>query len=243
MVTCDEKHIPNGVLLPFMAHSRQSKIAHLQISWSEPLKKRLWQRVVQCKIRNQAACLAYHKGAEVAVFLEAMERRVASGDSDNLEAQAARYYWQKLFGSDFRRGGNDSINAALNYGYAVVRAFVARSQVGYGLLPAFGIHHDNDLNAFNLTDDMMEVFRPMVDNLVMTLVKQEEINPQDFILTQKNRQQLVNISNDLCQFAGQMHTIANACEKIAASVVNAIEGKSAALLQLPEFILQKDLPE
>jgi len=239
VITCDDKHMPNGVLLPFQPHSRQSRIAHLQISWSQSLKKRLWQRVVQCKITNQAICLESIAEKDESKRIYALASRVDSGDTKNIEAQAARYYWQRLMGKDFRRGGNDITNAALNYGYTVLRSFVARSQVAYGLLPTFGIHHCNQLNAFNLTDDMMEVFRPFVDDVVWHLKDSGKFDPKDNQLSIKIRQELANIGNVKCIIDGKSHTITNACDQIAASLVNAIEGKTPALLTLPKMSIRK----
>lgn len=235
VLTCDQTHMPNGVLLPFQPHSRQSRVAQIQQSWSEPLRKRLWQRVVQCKILGQADCLDRAYGEETSSRLRVLAARVASGDPDNIEAQAARAYWPRLFGPDFRRGGSDAINAALNYGYAVTRAFVARSQVAYGLIPAFGLHHDNDLNAFNLTDDLMEVFRPFTDAAVWDLKENGDLDPSAQSLSSALRQSLANIGNAHCRIEGKIQTIATACDKMAASLVSAIEGKSAALLMLPEM--------
>ncbi len=235
ILTCDRTHTPNGVLLPFLPHSRQSRIAHIQQSWTEPLKKRLWQRIVQCKILNQAACLDMAVGDTESSRLKALASRIGSGDPDNGEAQAAREYWPRLFGADFRRHGDDSINAALNYVYAVVRAFVARSQVAYGLIPAFGLHHDNELNAFNLTDDVMEVFRPLVDHLVFSLWQGNEISFGESSLPLQVRQKLAGAGTMNCRIGGQVHTLANACDLMAAGLVTAIEGKSAALLPVPEF--------
>ncbi len=235
VITCDETHIPNGVLLPFQPHSRQSRVAHIQISWTDSMKGRLWQRVVESKIKNQAACLEKASGNADAKRLYALAGQIKSGDPKNIEAQAAREYWPRLMGDDFRRSGNDITNAALNYGYAVLRAFVARSQVAYGLLPTFGIHHCNQLNAFNLTDDMMEVFRPFVDNMVWNMRQSDELNTDEHKLGASIRQSLANIGNVNCFIDGQNHTIANACDKVAASLVNAIDGKSPALLLLPEF--------
>lgn len=235
VLTCDRAHIPNGVLLPFQPHSRQSRVARIQMSWSEPLRKRLWQRVVQCKIQGQAASLDRIRDGNGASRLRALAARVGSGDPDNIEAQAARAYWPCLFGSGFRRGAGDATNAALNYGYAVTRAFVARAQVAYGLIPAFGIHHDNDLNAFNLTDDMMEVFRPFTDAVVRDLRESGDLDPAADGLSPALRQSLANIGNVRCRIEGQVQTVATACDRMAASLVSAIEGKSAALLVLPEM--------
>ncbi len=235
VLTCDRTHTPNGVLIPFQPHSRQSRVAHIQQSWSEPLRKRLWQRIVQTKISNQALCLAAAAGEDEAKRIYALADRVQSGDPDNIEAQAARDYWPRLMGTDFRRGGNDAVNAALNYGYAVVRAFVARSQVAYGLIPAFGIHHDSELNAFNLTDDIMEVFRPFVDRDVRAMKQDNLLKPEEDSLPSAIRQKLANMGNILCRIEGQAHTLTNACDKMAAGLVAAIEGKSAALLPMPEL--------
>lgn len=235
VITCDTTHIPNGVLLPFQPHSRQSRVAHVQISWTDSLKGRLWQRVVQSKITNQAACLEKTHSKEEAKRLYALAGRVKSGDPKNIEAQAAREYWPRLMGKDFRRSGSDLTNASLNYGYAVVRAFVARSQVAYGLLPTFGIHHASALNAFNLTDDMMEVFRPFVDHLVWTMKQDGVFEGGADQLSKEARATLANIGNGDCRIDGNTHTIANTCDKISASLINAIEGKSPSLLFLPEF--------
>lgn len=237
VMTCDKTHMPNGVLLPFQPHSRQSRVARIQQSWTEPLKKRLWQRIVQNKILGQATCLDMMVGGVESARLKAFAARVASGDPDNSEAQAAREYWPRLFGPNFRRHGNDNINAALNYGYAVVRAFVARAQVAYGLIPAFGIHHDNELNAFNLTDDVIEVFRPFVDHMVFGLHREGEIKPEDSSLPWGVRQKLAGVGTINCRIGGQVHTLGNACDLMAAGLVAAIEGKSAALLPVPGFLV------
>jgi CRISPR-associated protein Cas1 len=233
VVTCDETHMPNGVLLPFHPHSRQSRVAQVQMSWSESLRKRLWQRIIQSKITNQADCLDQCVGATESIRLRALIGRVGSGDPDNIEAQAAREYWPRLFGKDFRRGEGGTINAALNYGYAVLRAFVARSQVSYGLLPAFGLHHSNELNAFNLTDDVMEVFRPFVDLQVFDLLKGGQIEPNALSLPASVRQTLASIGSRTCSYDGQIHTIANASDKMAAALVSAIEARTPALFVMP----------
>ncbi len=238
VITCDQTHTPNGILLPFLPHSRQSKVAKLQLSWSESFKKRAWQRIVQTKISNQAKCLELCHGTETAKRVYAFSRQVDSGDTKNIEAQAAREYWKLLFENGFKRDGYGTINAALNYGYAVLRAYVARSQVAYGLLPAFGLHHDNELNAFNLTDDMMEVFRPFVDIRVFQMKRDTQLS-NDGILSQENRQHLVNLANELCLIDGEKQTIMNAADKMGASFVSALDGKSPALIHLPEMILPR----
>ncbi|MDH5723485.1 MAG: type II CRISPR-associated endonuclease Cas1 [Alphaproteobacteria bacterium] len=240
VLTCDYTHTPNGILLPFQPHSRQSRVAHIQSTWTDSLKRRLWKAVVQRKIQNQAACLEALIDKKSAKPLYSMAERVKEGDPNNIEAQAARDYWPKLMGKEFRRGRACITNAALNYTYAVLRAYVARSQVAYGLLPTFGIHHNNQLNAFNLTDDLMEVFRPFADKIVWDMRENGEFEENATNLNVENRQSLANIGNILCQIGGQSHSIGNACDKMAFGLVNAIEGKSSALLMLPEFIFESD---
>lgn len=160
IVTTDARHTPSGMMLPFHGHFRQGAVAALQAEISAPLRKRLWQTVVQAKICNQAAVLTGSGGDGRAIT--AMAGLVGSGDVTNVEARAARAYWGQLFAKFRRDDGADKRNMLLNYGYAVVRAAVARGLVAAGLLPAFGIGHASGSNAFNLADDMVEPFRPLL---------------------------------------------------------------------------------
>lgn len=183
VLTVGADHHPNGVLLPFLPHSRALKVMRAQLDTSQPMQKRLWQTIVQQKIRNQAAVLAHHPDAsrETRALL-AMAEDVRSGDPDNLEGQAAQRYFRALWGEDFTRNQPRFVNAALNYGYAVVRAAIARSLVVYGFLPAFGIHHRSEQNAFNLADDLIEPYRPLVDAHVVKgwpLEPERELSPKD----------------------------------------------------------------
>jgi CRISPR-associated protein Cas1 len=169
IVFSDQRHTPSGLALPFHRHHRQAAVAGVQMALTQPLKKRLWQALVVAKIENQAACLAARGKAGGSVA--AMARLVASGDPDNVEARAARDYWSLLF-EDFSRGDEGDLrNKMLNYGYAVVRAAVARALVANGLLPCLGLHHDSAANAFNLADDLFEPFRPIVDAKVAELTR------------------------------------------------------------------------
>jgi CRISPR-associated protein Cas1 len=236
VITCDETHMPNGVLLPFLRHSRQSRISLLQTGWSEAFRKRLWQKIIQGKIANQAACLTDKIGAEAATRLMALVDKVASGDPANIEAQAARTYWAKLFGPTFRRHAPDAINSALNYGYAVLRATVARAQVAYGLLPCFGLHHRGELNAFNLTDDVMELVRPSIDAHVFNLIRSGVIDPADDKLGPLQRQQLATLGALQARYAGQTFNLTAIADKLAANLVAAIEAKSTALFLIPDYL-------
>ena len=173
VVTCDEKHMPAGLLLPLEGHTVQSERFRWQIEASLPLKKQLWQQTVQAKIRNQASVLGRMSGTEVRCMI-AWANDVKSGDSENLEGRAAAYYWRRLFPemeSFTRDREGDAPNNLLNYGYAIVRAVVARALVASGLLPTLGIHHHNRYNAFCLADDIMEPYRPYVDELVTEILR------------------------------------------------------------------------
>jgi len=162
-VSCNEKHMPVSMMLPLVCHSLQTERFAAQAALSLPAKKRIWQQIVRAKIRAQAQLLEEKSGSDDG--LRAYAGRVRSGDAGNLEAQAARIYWQKLFAdSGFRRDPDgDGLNAVLNYGYAVLRAIVARSLCGAGLHPSLGVHHHNRYDPFCLADDLMEPFRPIVD--------------------------------------------------------------------------------
>lgn len=169
VITCDAAHHPNGVLLPFLSHSRTFKVMKRQLALTRPQKKRAWQGVVQQKLRNQATCLDQFT-TERGRFLREQAERVGSGDPENREGSGARYYFGELFGRNFSREQEVWQNSALNYGYAIIRAAIARSLVCHGFLPAFGLHHHSQLNAFNLADDFIEPLRPVVDLWVRTQI-------------------------------------------------------------------------
>lgn len=186
VVTCDKSHLPVGLLLPLYGNKVQTERYAEQIAASLPLKKQLWQQTVQCKIRNQAAMLQYVTGVEARNMLIWADS-VKSGDADNLEGRAAAFYWKTLFVDNprFTRGDEDIVNVMLNYGYAIVRAIVARALVGAGLIPTLGIHHHNRYDAYCLADDIMEPYRPYVDKLVVEVV--EEGVPEEFDVDVKRR--------------------------------------------------------
>lgn len=169
VVICDVNHAPRSVLMPLEGHHAQGGRLRAQWNASRPLFKQAWKQIVIAKIRMQAAVLDAY--GEAPASLEMMARNVTSGDEGNIEAQAARYYWPRMMGDDFRRDRlAPGANALLNYGYTVLRACTSRSVVGAGLHPSIGIHHSNQGNAFALADDLMEPYRPLVDCAVKTLV-------------------------------------------------------------------------
>ena len=172
VITCDSKNMPIGLLLPLCGNTTQNERFRMQVDASLPLKKQLWQQTIRQKISNQAKILSIYTNADVGCMY-AWADKVRSGDPDNLEARAAAYYWKNIFTdiSDFVRGRDgEPPNNLLNYGYAILRAVVARSLVASGLLPTLGIHHHNRYNAYCLADDVMEPYRPYVDGLVLDIM-------------------------------------------------------------------------
>lgn len=178
VITCDSRHMPSGMLLALQSNTVQNERYREQLDASLPLQKQLWQQTIQQKVRNQAVVLSSVIGDD-AKCMFVWSESVKSGDSENVEARAAAYYWKNLFPhiENFtreREGG--APNCFLNYGYAILRGVVARALVATGLLPTLGIHHHNRYNAYCLADDIMEPYRPYVDRLVLDIVKDFESN-------------------------------------------------------------------
>lgn len=233
IIFTDPTHTPSGVALPFHRHHRQADIAAKQVAASAPLKKRLWQAVVRAKIDNQAAALDY-VGAGGGSTLRKMAQRVGSGDPNNIEAQAARYYWGQ-FWRDFRRQDEgDRRNKMLNYGYAVVRSGVARALVASGLIPAFGLNHASISNAFNLADDVVEPFRPFVDILAWRATGEGALCRND--LSVADRRAMAGALLAEAQMGIETVTLMTAAERSAESLVRAIEAAMPAALTLPRLL-------
>lgn len=177
VVLCGANHMPAAIVWPVDAHHVQTGRMNDQIAASLPLKKRLWAQLVRAKILAQAATLDSIGASSTGFFL--LSRKVRSGDPDNVEADAARRYWPLLLGAEFRRDKDgDGVNGMLNYGYAVLRAGIARAVMAAGLHPSFGLMHSNRSNPMVLVDDLMEPFRPVVDREVCRLVREgaREVN-------------------------------------------------------------------
>jgi CRISP-associated protein Cas1 len=175
IIICNHTHHPTGMMLPMEGNNTQSERFRYQVDASQPLKKQLWQQTIQAKIQNQAAVLA-ERGIEYENMLY-WARSVRSGDPDNYEGRAAAYYWRYVFPPKvefFRGREGDPPNNLLNYGYAILRAIVARALVCSGLLPTLGIHHRNKYNAYCLADDIMEPYRPYVDQIVLKIIDNGE---------------------------------------------------------------------
>lgn len=235
LVCTDARHTPSGLMLPFHGHFRQSAVAAVQAGLSAPLRKRLWQAVVRMKIANQAAALAACGGDARPVA--AMGLLVGSGDPGNVEARAAREYWRGLFPQFRREDGADKRNMLLNYGYAVVRAAVARGLVAAGLLPTFGLQHASASNAFNLADDMVEPFRPFVDRAVWAMSEGGRVREGE--PTVSERRVLAALPLAPARLGRETMTVLAASEAVASSLARAMETKRVGALKLPGFVVDR----
>ena len=224
-------HLPVGIMLPLDAHHVQTERHRAQIAAKEPVKKRVWQALIRAKIAQQAAVLTHFTGGHAG--LAHMAGRVRSGDPDNLEAQAAQRYWPRLFGAVFRRDRDaDGVNALLNYGYAVIRAAVARAIVAAGLIPSLGVHHRNRSNPFCLADDLFEPYRPYVDWRVKLLMG-DETNPPPDLSQRETRAALLSLFNETVQVDERRLPLLYAIQAGATSLCRALTGGDRSLA-LPE---------
>ena len=228
-IACDEKHLPAAMLLPLVSHSMQTERFAAQAQLSFPARKRIWQEIVRAKLLSQARLL--EERTERDWGLGPLASRVRSGDAGNLESQAARLYWRALFGDFHRDPEGEGINSCLNYGYAVVRAIVARALCGAGLHPSFGVHHHNRYDAFCLADDLMEPFRPLVDRVVARV--RDEHGPKVVLDKESKR---VILEGVLARYMaeGESRTIFDWASRAASSLVAVVEGR-AEKLNLPEL--------
>ena len=222
-------HQPSGVFLPFLAHTRTTRLMRQQLDISRPLVKQAWARIIRAKIENQARCLRL-SGCIGAERLDSLAHRVRSGDSENLEGQAAAWYFVQLFGQGFQRSSERWTNAALDYGYAILRGAIARGLVAHGLHPPIGLFHCSEQNAFNLADDLIEAFRPLVDLHVFRhhATTEGDLNPQD-------KAALIALLNaDMAMPQGRMSAL-SAIEYTVESLVRLFEDENTAL-ELPILI-------
>ena len=232
-VTCDSTHHPTGLLLNLDGNTLQSQKFQAQLEATVPLKKQLWQQTVSSKINNQAAMLESIRIP--AKNLRNWAEEVKSGDSGNHEATAAAYYWKKLFPDflEFRRERyGPPPNNLLNYGYAILRAVVARSLVSSGLLPTLGIFHKNQYNAYCLADDIMEPYRPFVDKIIVNIVR---MNGKFLELTPNMKRDLLSIPAMDVKINEEKSPLMVAVQKTTASLTKCFEGKQRKIL-FPEFI-------
>ncbi len=228
LITCNETHHPAGLLLTLDGNTLQSQKYQAQVDASLPLKKQLWQQTVEQKIANQAAVLKGQR--QETNYMDTLARTVKSGDPDNNEAKAAAWYWKRLF-PDFlnftREREGLPPNNLLNYGYAILRAIVARNLVGSGLIPTLGIHHRNQYNAYCLADDIMEPYRPYVDTIVYQIVRG---NGKYLDMTPNMKTALLNIPAIDVTIDGQTSPLMNAVARTTASLCKCYEGEARKIL-------------
>ncbi len=225
-----QDHLPAGMMLPLDAHHVQTERHRAQVDASEPARKQIWRALVAAKLSQQVCVLAHFTGAGHG--LDEMARRVRSGDPDNLEAQGAQRYWPALFGKDFRRDrAAEGINAALNYGYAVVRAAAARAVVASGLIPSLGVFHKNRGNPFCLADDLFEPYRPYVDWRVKLMTLENPAPPS--LDDRATRAALLSLFNETILVGERKWPLLLALQASAASLCRALTSEDRKLA-LPE---------
>jgi CRISP-associated protein Cas1 len=226
IVICGDNYHPISLIWPFEAHHRAAALLYAQINASLPLKKQLWKIIVIAKIKAQINALTLvSERPEIAHKINPLLLKIKSGDPDNREAQAARYYWTAMMGTDFRRDRTDEgINSLLNYGYIVLRAATARAICAAGLHPTLGLHHKSDVNSFALVDDLMEPFRPIIDIAVKKLANNRSVK-----LTPETKRELVAIlQQDLVSDKG-ISPVINCLMRAAQSLGKSLEDGKADL--------------
>lgn len=228
-----DNHQPNGVFVPFLSHSRATRMLRLQLDIDRPAAKRAWAEIVKAKIANQAACLRL-AGKQDADRLDSYARRVRSGDSENIEAQASAFYFPLMFGAGFNRAQEGWINAALDYGYAVLRGAIARGLVAHGLLPSIGLFHRSEQNAFNLADDLIEPFRPLVDLHVFK--HRPSVANETAELAPPDKVALVALLNADMQMPRGVMTVLAAVEQATEALVRLYDGGAESVLELPRLV-------
>ncbi len=228
LITCDNTHHPVGLFLNLDGHTLQSQKFQAQVEVSIPLKKQLWQQTVMAKISNQALLMEQERLPNKLLLNYA--KAVKSGDSGNHEAKAAAHYWKQIippFLNFTRDRFGPPPNNLLNYGYAILRAVVARSLVASGLLPTLGIFHRNQYNAYCLADDIMEPYRPFVDRVVCNIIS---MNGKFLEMTTKMKTQLLSIPAMDVMIDGEKSPLMNAVQRSTASLAKCYEGKARKIL-------------
>ena len=228
VITCDNHSLPVGLMLPLYGNSTQNERFRYQLDASQPLRKQLWQQTIKAKIENQAAVLSACSGMPIK-NIKRWADDVRSGDPDNVEGHAAAYYWRYFFNNitgleNFTRNREGMApNNLLNYGYAILRAVVARALVTSGLLPTLGIHHHNRYNAYCLADDIMEPYRPYVDELVFAIVKEQGVD--NLQLTTTLKAQLLSIPTLDVVIGGKRSPLMVAATQTTASLYKCFSGE------------------
>lgn len=230
LFTCNRQHMPCAVLLPLGNHSRKLQALGIQLGTTKRFKNRMWQKIIKQKVLNQATCLEFNERGKIAE-LKQLANSVTEGDFTYNESQAALIYFRELFGEGFSRREDNVQNAALNYGYAIVRGVIARDICAYGFEPALGIFHRNELNAFNLADDLIEPYRPYVDLWVSKNISEDER-----YLLPSHKRQLVSLLFTEVTIDNEIHSLINAVKKTVSSFSSCCRSDSVKFLKLPQII-------
>jgi len=225
IISCGANRMPHSITLPIEGHTEQSERYKKQIAASVPLKKKLWQQTIEAKVYNQMRVL--QKLGKPAKRLQVLLKRVQSGDPDNIEGQAAAYYWKTLI-EDFKRDRyGEPPNNLLNYGYAIIRAMVARALVSSGLLPTLGIHHKNKYNAFCLADDIMEPYRPFMDLIVYNMFVNNKL--ESFLSTESKRH-LLSIGEVDGKFGKRISPLMVGMSRTTSTLYQCISGEKRKII-------------
>ena len=220
-ITCDEHHLPNGILLPYNGKIRMLESYKYQASCTQEFKNKLWDKIIKNKIYNQASILEYASQQEEATVLISMIDKVNNGDKFNIEAHVAQTYWKTIFRESFHyftRNMSDVRNASLNYGYAIIRSIISNTLSCKGFILYDGIHHRSELNQFNLTDDIIEPFRAFVDFEVYEIFENEGCEKKQ--LDSELKRRLLGIVDNEAYINKQKFTLINAIDKYCDGIYN-----------------------
>jgi CRISP-associated protein Cas1 len=234
IITTDASHTPNGIFLPYMQYYKNAETAFLQRDWSEPFKKRVWQKIVQQKIQNQAHVIR-DINKNLYKHLIELSKEVTSGDAENIEGRAAKEYWQAYY-NNFIRHTNSKVNSALDYAYMITRSLIAKNISALGFISCFGLHHCNTYNAFNLADDLIEPFRGIIDFKVRSMYEKDD---KDNNLTVEEKQKLIEIMFYEVDYGGQNYSIMYTTQLLAENLLNITKSGEIKNIILPTF--PKDL--
>lgn len=231
LVVCNIEHLPNVQLIPIFGASQTAVNLRKQIEWNQIQKNYIHQEIIKSKISNQSSLLKYlHKSSETIEALEKFQKQVELADSTNREGLAAKMYFRALFGSDFKRFEEDTINAAMNYGYAIIRSQIAKYIIAKGYHPSLGIYHKGPTNLFNLADDIIEPFRPLVDIWVHSNVLNEKI------FTKQHRLDLIKLTTLNIEFKGTKQTVTNTIREYVDHLISVLETDGSTVIHHPRLL-------
>lgn len=234
LVNCDEKHLPVYMSLSANPNSRKVQCENFQLNMTHPFRKRIWQSIVIQKIINQGNCLKILNNKNYTkIFKYAKE--VTSGDGENIEAVSANRYFTYLFGRDFVRREENNINIALNFGYSIVRSLMARSLASTGFILSRGVFHHNELNSYNLVDDFMEPYRPIIDFITYNYFKNNNYGEITDTVPKDLKRKLLEIIEYTVYIEGKRHSVRRSAEIMAGSFLTALKENDYRLLKTPAF--------